>query len=31
MIAVPELSTRDNTPGNDEVTILVVSSKFDCR
>ena len=31
MIVVPELSARDNTPGDDEVTVLVVSSTFDCR
>ena len=31
MIVVPELSARDNTPGDDEVIVLVVSSTFDCR
>ena len=31
MIIVPELSARDNTPGDDEVTILAVPSTFDCR
>ena len=31
MIVVPELSARDNTPGDDDVTVLVVASTFDCR
>jgi hypothetical protein len=31
MIIVPELSARDNTPGDDDVTILAVASSFDCR
>jgi hypothetical protein len=28
---VPELSARDNTPGDDDVTVLAVASSFDCR
>ena len=31
MIVVPELMARDNTPGDDEVTVLIVPSAFDCR
>lgn len=31
MIIVPELSARDNTPGDDDVTVLAVASSFDCR
>jgi len=31
MIVIPGLSARDDSPGDDEVTVLVVSSKFDCR
>jgi len=31
LIVVPELSARENTPGDDEVTVLVVSSAFYCR
>jgi len=31
MMVVPELMARDNTPGDDEVTVLAVPSSFDCR
>ncbi len=31
MMVVPELMARDNTPGDDEVTVLAVPSTFDCR
>ena len=31
MVVVPELMARDNTPGNDEVTVLALPSNFDCR
>ena len=31
MVVVPELMSRDNTPGDDEVTVLALPSNFDCR
>ena len=31
MIIVPELTARDNSPGDDDVTVLAVTSSFDCR
>ena len=31
MVVVPELMARDNTPGDDEVTVLALPSNFDCR
>ena len=30
MEVVPELMARDNTPGNDEVTVLALPGNFDC-